>query len=132
MRTFPAKYSSLDDIRTYVEQAAEEAALTDKAVYAVQMAVDEASTNIIDHAYGGETDDEEIEITCQTNKDSLTLILRDKGKPFDIDSVWPNSFGISYRIQTIEIFWLQCGFCIRFCFLDFETNFYYFPWIWEK
>jgi len=86
MRTFPAKYSSLDDIRTFVAQAAQKAALTDKAIYAVQMAVDEACTNIIEHAYGGESD-EEIEITCEIKKNSLTLTLRDKGQPFDMDSV---------------------------------------------
>ena len=89
MRSFPAKYSSLDEIRAFVGQSAEEAGLTDKAIYAVQMAVDEASANIIDHAYGGETDDEQIELTCEIRKESLILTLRDKGRPFDMDSIAP-------------------------------------------
>jgi len=87
MRIFPAKYSSLDLIRTFVEQAAQKANLTDKAIYAVQMAVDEACANIIDHAYGGETDKEKIEITCQIDKDGLTITLLDQGRPFDMDAV---------------------------------------------
>ncbi len=88
MRNFLAKYSSLDDIRTFVEAAAEKAGLQDKGVYAVQMAVDEACSNIIDHAYGGETD-KEIEVDYEITKESLILILRDKGHPFDINSVAP-------------------------------------------
>lgn len=86
MRTFPAKYTSLDDIRTLVAQAAQKAGLSDKAVYAVQLAVDEACTNIIDHAYGGESE-EQIEITCEVTKDNLKISMRDKGRPFDMDSV---------------------------------------------
>lgn len=88
MRTFPAKYTSLDDIRIFVAQAAQKAGLSDKAIYAVQLAVDEACANIIDHAYGGETD-ERIEIACEITKDSLRISLRDNGRPFDMDSVSP-------------------------------------------
>ena len=88
MRTFPAKYRSLDDIRTFVAQAAQKAGLTDKAVYAVQMAVDEACTNIIDYAYGGESN-KQIEVICEITKKHLTITLRDKGHPFDMDSVAP-------------------------------------------
>ncbi|MEN8241478.1 MAG: ATP-binding protein [Chloroflexota bacterium] len=88
MRTFPAKYSALDDIRTFVAQAAQKASLTEKAVYAVQLAVDEACTNIIDYAYGGETN-QQIEITCEITTEHLTITLGDKGHPFDLDSIEP-------------------------------------------
>jgi len=87
MRTFPAKYSSLDLIRTFIEQAAQKANLTDKSVYAVQMAVDEACANIIDHAYGGEMADKEIKITCEIKKDNLVITLRDQGRSFNMDSL---------------------------------------------
>ncbi|MBC8336327.1 MAG: GAF domain-containing protein [Anaerolineales bacterium] len=86
MRNFPAKYSSLDDIRTFVAKRAIKAGLTDKAIYAVQLAVDEACTNIIDHAYRGESD-QQIEINCEITKDNLIIRLQDNGRSFDMDSV---------------------------------------------
>ncbi len=88
MQTFHAKYTSLDDIRTFVAQAARNAALGDKAVYAVQLAVDEACTNIIDYAYGGESD-AEIRINCEITPDALKITIQDEGKPFDVDAVTP-------------------------------------------
>jgi len=56
--------------------------LSDKAVYAVQLAVDEACSNIIDHAYGGE--DRGV-MLCSVIVDAkgLTVILRDRGMPFN-------------------------------------------------
>lgn len=48
----------------------------------VETAVDEACSNIIEHAYGGEGIGD-IEITYQINAKCLTIILRDFGKPFD-------------------------------------------------
>jgi serine/threonine-protein kinase RsbW len=50
------------------------------------MAVDEACTNIIEHAYGGEGRGD-IECTCQIDSDGLTVRLCDHGRPFDPSSV---------------------------------------------
>ena len=54
--------------------------------YSVELAVDEACTNIIEHAYRG-SHDGEIECTCDARDDDLTIILRDHGRPFDVASV---------------------------------------------
>jgi serine/threonine-protein kinase RsbW len=84
MRTaiFLARFVYLDDMREFVGQAAADTGLDEKQVYAVQLAVDEACTNIIEHAYGGECDDE-IEITCNVQDEGLTVIIRDHGQTFD-------------------------------------------------
>jgi len=100
MRIFPAKYSSLDDIRTFVAQPAKRAGLTDKAIYAVQLAVDEACTNIIDHAYGGESD-QQIEINCEISKENLTIILQDYGQPFEMDSILPPDLNSSLSEREV-------------------------------
>lgn len=50
--------------------------------YQVQLAVDEACCNIIEHAYGAECDDP-IEIRCDAGPEALTIQLHDHGKPFD-------------------------------------------------
>ncbi len=81
---FAAQLESLSAINDFVTRAAEEAGLDDRAVYAVQMAVEEASANIIQHAYGGEAPaGAEIEFTCVVHQEELTLILKDEGRSFD-------------------------------------------------
>jgi serine/threonine-protein kinase RsbW len=84
--TFPARFDSLAAVSEFVTRAAEAAGLDARAVYAVQLAVDEACTNIIEHAYGGEGRGD-IECTCMVNENGLTVILRDYGRPFDPTSV---------------------------------------------
>jgi serine/threonine-protein kinase RsbW len=83
---YPARYESLNDVRKFAAEAAEAAGLNEADVYAVQMAIDEAFTNIIEHAFGGECD-EEIECNCLVEGDSLTIILRDCGASFDPEKV---------------------------------------------
>lgn len=85
---FPARFSSLSGVREFVGKAASECGLSSKAEYAVQLAVDEAFSNIIEHAYEGESR-EEVECICLLDEDSLTVILRDCGHPFDPNAVPP-------------------------------------------
>ena len=85
-QTFPGRFDSLTAISEFVTRAARVAGLDTRAVYAVQLAVDEACSNIIEHAYGG-AGRGDIECTCRTNDDGLTVILRDHGRPFDPTSV---------------------------------------------
>jgi len=84
--TFPGRFDSLRRISEFVARFAGAAGLEPKVIYAVEMAVDEACTNIIEHAYGGEGRGD-IECTCQVSSDGLTVRLRDYGRPFDPSSV---------------------------------------------
>jgi serine/threonine-protein kinase RsbW len=77
-----AQFENLDRVREFVAESAEECGLEPAAVYAVQLAVDEAFTNIIEHAYGGESL-EQIECTCRLVGEDLEVTLIDCGKPFD-------------------------------------------------
>jgi len=52
----------------------------------VKLAMDEASTNVIRHAYGGKTDGK-IEIEGSVGPYDVTLKIRDWGKPFDFRKV---------------------------------------------
>ena len=83
---FPAQFSVLDDLRLFVGQQAEACGLEDKAIYAVQLAVGEAFTNIIEHAFGGECQ-ETIECVCQCTPKGLEITLIDCGKPFRPEDV---------------------------------------------
>lgn len=92
-RKFPGRYDSLAKIGEFIEIAAKDAGLDAKAVYAVQVAVDEACANIIDHAYGGE-DIGEIEVMCEDQDTCLKVTVRDWGKSFDPDSIPEPDFSV--------------------------------------
>jgi len=85
-RIFSGQFDSLVEISEFVTRAAGDVGLSDESVYAVEMAVDEACTNIIEHAYGGEGRGD-IECTCQINGNKLTVTLQDRGRSFDPSSV---------------------------------------------
>jgi serine/threonine-protein kinase RsbW len=85
-RTFPGRFDSLAAINQFVTGIAESAGFCPKAVYAVQVAVDEACSNIIEHAYGGQ-ERGPIVCTCHVRDDKLIVVLGDFGCPFDPSSV---------------------------------------------
>lgn len=76
----------MDEIREFVGQVAREGQFTEKEIYSLQLAADEAATNIIEHAYEG-VSDADLDITCEMQDDTLTITMRDDGKSFDPSSV---------------------------------------------
>ncbi len=57
----------------------------DKYVFAFETAVDEASTNVVKHAYGGRGGF--FQISCALNGPDIIITIRDRGKKFDPASV---------------------------------------------
>src|SRR5512145_1373735 len=82
----PAYYKNLAAISEFAAAAAKAAGLDETAIYSIQMAVDEACSNIIEHAYGGENRGT-IECTCCDSDSAFTIILRDHGQAFDPNRV---------------------------------------------
>ena len=83
---FAAKFEFLDDIREFVGEIARHAGFGEKDVYNIQLATDEAASNIIEHAYEGMSDGV-LDLSCGTEKDTLTIILIDYGIPFDPSAI---------------------------------------------
>jgi serine/threonine-protein kinase RsbW len=81
-KVFVAQYESLGAVREFVGQAAEACGFNKKTIYAVELATDEAFTNIVEHAYGGECL-EWVECTCEVSEIGLIVILHDCGQAFD-------------------------------------------------
>ena len=91
---FSGRFESLAGIRKFVLQAASNAGFDEKEIYAVELAVDEACSNIIEHAYGGEGRGD-IECTCNDLTGGLEIILKDDGKPFDPDALSQPDFSVT-------------------------------------
>jgi anti-anti-sigma factor len=86
--TLPAKLESLAQIGAFVEAAALDAGLDAHAAWQVQLAVDEAATNIIQYAYDPEQNGQVV-VEHETQGDAFVVRLRDNGRVFDPDLVPP-------------------------------------------
>jgi serine/threonine-protein kinase RsbW len=84
--TFPARFEYLDEIRDFVAQVAREGGFNEKAVYSLQLAADEAASNIIEHAYEGVVDGS-LDITCDMQGDVIVITLHDTGSSFELSKV---------------------------------------------
>jgi len=82
----PGQFEQLAQIAEFVTQAARAAGLTDDDVFHVEMAVDEACSNIIEHAYADRTGD--IDLTCTSSAPGVfEITLHDSGRSFNPDGV---------------------------------------------
>ncbi len=110
---YTAQFDNLDEIRMFVGEAARDCGLESAQIYAVQLAVDEASSNIIEHAYGGESQ-ELIECTCTLTPTRLIITLKDCGIHFDpsqiddpdltsgIEERQPGGLGLYFMRQLMD------------------------------
>lgn len=89
--TFEAKFSNLAPICKLVSDVAREAGLSDPDTYAIELATNEAATNIIEYAYAG-VEDGQIELKVEADEEGVTVVLRDWGEPFDVDGVPEKDF----------------------------------------
>ena len=78
----PSSTRYLEDVRRFVVLHAREADFPADAVEQFKIAVDEACTNVIEHAYGGKTG-YEVDIAIIIDADRFTVRIRDEGQPFD-------------------------------------------------
>ena len=76
----------MDEIREFVAQVAREGGFTEKEIYSLQLAADEAASNIIEHAYEG-ISNADLDVTCDAHGDTLIITMRDTGRPFDPSKV---------------------------------------------
>jgi serine/threonine-protein kinase RsbW len=79
---FPARFEFLDEIRDMVAVVAREGGFSEKTIYSLQLAADEAASNIIEHAYEGESD-ASLFMTCDMKGGEIVITMRDTGKPFN-------------------------------------------------
>ncbi|MFQ5812202.1 MAG: ATP-binding protein [Anaerolineae bacterium] len=86
--TVDGRLENLATIANFVVKAAQASGLNEKAAFEVQMAVDEACTNVIKHSYGEEGRGE-IALRCQLADGDFVVTIRDHGQPFNPAAVPP-------------------------------------------
>jgi anti-sigma regulatory factor (Ser/Thr protein kinase) len=83
---FAAKFEYLDEIRDFVGEIARAGGFGDKDVYNIQLATDEAASNIIEHAYENQPNGV-LELSCGMKDGTITIILIDRGESFDPSAI---------------------------------------------
>ncbi|MFC1596057.1 ATP-binding protein [Candidatus Margulisiibacteriota bacterium] len=69
----------------------------------VRLSVGEAFTNVVQYAYGGETNDQSVDIICKTTTDKLEVIVQDYGRGFtEDDKPESNKVGIGLGLTFIQ------------------------------
>lgn len=83
-----SRLNNLAAIAEFVIKAARACGLNDKATFEVQMAVDEACANVIQHGYG-EEEKGEIALRCECAEGDFVVTIRDNARTFEPDAVPP-------------------------------------------
>ena len=83
---FSAKFEYLDEIREFVGDIARASGFGDKDIYNIQLAADEAASNIIEHAYEG-VNDGQLEISCGMKDGAILIVMVDHGESFDPSAI---------------------------------------------
>ena len=83
---FSAKFEFLDEIREFVGEVARKGGFSDKDVYNIQLATDEAASNMIEHSYEN-IPDGVIDLSCGMEGEQIRITLVDYGEPFDPSAI---------------------------------------------
>ena len=78
----PSSTENLALIREFVSSAAKQAGFDDKEIGRLELAVDEACANVIEHAYGHDANKEVI-VRAKLDDEEFSIDIEDTGKGFD-------------------------------------------------
>ncbi|MCU0490835.1 MAG: anti-sigma factor antagonist [Chloroflexaceae bacterium] len=84
--TLTADLDALGQISAFITDAAELSGLDERATWQVQLAVDEAATNIIQHAYEPERPGD-LTVAWECDDKRFCVTLRDQGRQFNPEAV---------------------------------------------
>jgi anti-sigma regulatory factor (Ser/Thr protein kinase) len=107
--TVPSDPEHMRLVRGVVAAAAQAVGFEKSDVNHLCLAVDEACTNIIRHAYGGDVT-KQIEVRLGLKADGLTVTLRDWGrqakpgeiKPRDLEDIRPGGLGVHFMREIMD------------------------------
>lgn len=84
--TVLGQYDQIRETCDFVCEGARKAGFDETTVFHIELACDEACTNIIEHAYGKE-ETGMINVTYETKSDEFIITFQDNGRTFDPDTV---------------------------------------------
>jgi len=103
----PGDIGYLHRIREFIAGMATEAGIDPHEIDNIELAVDEACTNIIEHGYAPDDTNKELTIRLEIDDSKLVLTVIDRAKPFDIVQYEP------VDINTLQVEGKDGGLGIR-------------------
>lgn len=85
--TVAAEEGQLSRVRDFIVEVCEEAGFSSREVSNTKLAVDEACTNIIKHAYSDRDENGDIKVQVSISPGDISIVLRDRGSRFDFAGV---------------------------------------------
>ena len=82
----PSQTDNLDLIRDFVAGIARKVGFDNQEINKIELAVDEACTNVIEHAYQYD-ESQDIDIAVKIDYQKLTVIVTDRGRSFRMEEV---------------------------------------------
>lgn len=103
-KSFPGVVDSLDSLRDYMGELAEQAGLVKKATYSLKLAVDETATNIILYGYQQVDIEGDVVVLSEISDEWLTVILVDTAAPFNpLTKKMPDADDLTRPLDEREI-----------------------------
>jgi serine/threonine-protein kinase RsbW len=79
----PAVLERVEEACEFAAAAARDAGLSEDAVYHCHLSVEEVCTNIVEHGYHFQGQEQKIEVVCRTQPGRFTIVVIDDSKPFN-------------------------------------------------
>ncbi len=83
----PSQTDNLELIRGFVGKVADKVGFDAEEVNKIELACDEACTNVIKHAYSKDNKESTLDIVIKVDYQKFTLVVTDHGKGFDPKSI---------------------------------------------
>jgi anti-sigma regulatory factor (Ser/Thr protein kinase) len=78
----PSSPENLSMIRAFVARVGEQAGLPEEEIGKLELAVDEACANVMEHAYGGDAA-QDVAVRAEFDEDAVRITIVDTGRGFD-------------------------------------------------
>lgn len=83
----PSQTENLELIRNFVSKIAEKAGFEETKINDIELAVDEACTNVVKHAYDEDSKRKDIDVIIEIRDGKFIVIVSDRGKGFNPHSI---------------------------------------------
>ena len=104
----PSETQNLELIREFVSGVASKVGFDSEEINKIELAVDEACTNVIEHAYKGKKGD--IDIAIKVDYQKFTVIVTDRGDAFrfrDVEMPDMNEYLAELRVGGLGIYLMK-------------------------
>lgn len=105
----PSQTENLEVIREFVTGVAKKVGFAQDEIQKIELAVDEACTNVIEHAYKDQKD-QDIDVAVKIDYNKLTVVVTDRGetfKPHDVKMPDMKKYLAELRVGGLGIFLMK-------------------------